>query len=1314
MSLHYRGVSFEILNPHKSLCRSKISSPEEAQRCSLDYFDEMSSDNSNKMERNSGAENPPSLQPEDQQRKPSLPRSVIDELLASPRRSEFQQDHASSSHSFLDNSPAPALHPEDEQRRPSLPRSMFDDPGASSPHQSEDRQGQAMSSLPPFDNTPAPTLQPEDEQRRPSLPRSVLDDLLASTSQNEQRQFSASGSLFDDLPAPAFQSEEQQRRPTPPRALFEDLPTAYTSITSRPPPLTSSPDYKNTENPFGRLPPCAEFPPTASQAISSGSLADQPGQIPYSVPFSSLEDGPPPVMVGPGHEPLTVTSPGFRSSKSSKELARSLTRRVSKFMSMNGLANKKTSLVFPARAGPEREPSTRSNRLTKGRPFSNLVRNKAARDSLTSQNARSSLTQDLNWRQPNFQSARGRIDKPNKIDEIVRKRYSGTGSKRNSLRQSINRPGSRLSTDFRYVNTSEVFDCHDGGSSSKETCVGAPQTQIGSGAGEVPDVPLPSPPRVGARFQGSRLHSVQSVLSSDVSYGNSSNLLQLPPGSSPSKVNRHSAIETVEEEPADQGDQSPKLMIATSGHETNGNAHPSPLASNPVFRDQNPYNNQMYANSIDMFNPYHDFSGELEASSSRIEPVYDQGEPSLLAGGVQDPTSSSLGAPEIDDLGPGGYQSSSSQNLSQQETSFWNLKPRLGLKGLKANNPFLKHRNSNTSTVDPNTQRVSISESVDRDGGQMKTSGGRVEVENDEEDDDAADWETVGAESQIFPGEPEYVFGQTDTGSSLANYSSYGSFMPENRFNPLNSQTDQFSRDSTPFNPARRGLAHSHRVHQESRNSRSGLPTDCRFPTIEEDVSVSNHNVLAPPAPTLSATTRNGPDPLLRGSLYKHPNPLDDPHRNPFQSTPPEIPQGYKAAKMKTQGYPETGIVNNNSELSEYQNPKDYEGSQNRDQVLRENDELVSSATAPRDITSFSSSAWITEFTSPTGPALSPSTFPHTSQFQNKTYLNTPHVVTGRSQADDNNSENFSLRSYIKTPGQPCPARASDSSPTPMPPNQPMVREVSNLASAAMSTSSTDRLLPATSVAEPSPGSLSKTFRTARERFRASRSKGNRLEEVVDEEEGRASRSCAGSARVPTAFPQPPPPTAKTSRLVRHKTPHRDDLVRERLRRMESTVLADYLPSASSRTGSRLAFPTSARTVGGGFPTQGSALSTVGDVEDPWFSVEEGHYVFSDPPRLLPVPDRRQSEPVSTIVVQGRLGRKLVWRSFLLPVLGLGVLLCIGMGVEASDRLMTWWSGGVVEEFHAKERALARRLVAAQGGILMTIIIVSVVVSLKL
>lgn len=1233
------------------------------------------------MERDSGAEKPSSLQPRDQQSGPSLPRSELTEFPTSPHQPQEHQDNASSCYSSLDDHQTLNPQPEDEQLRPSPLRSEFDD---------------------------LPTSAPQSQQSQPSPPRSI----------------------FDDLPAPAFVTEEQQRRPTPPRALFEDLPTAYTSITSRPPPCqqgksgTSSPDYNNAENPFGKLPPLPNFPDTPSHPVGSGSLLGEPGQIPYSVPFSSLKDGPPPIMVGPNQESHTSTSPEFQTSKSSKEIARSLTRRFSKFVSSSSLTNRKTSLAFPSLSGLERKPSDRPNRLTKSRPFSSLMRNKPGRDSLASHKARSSLTQDLNWNQPNFQSARGRVDKSNRIDEIVRKRYSGTGSKRNSLRQS--RPGSQLSSDFRYIDTSQVFDHYDEESSSKQTFVAAPEARVESGVGEAPDVPLPSPPRT--RFQNARPNSVQSAMSSDFSYGNSQNLLQLPPGSSLARVNRHSAIETVEEEPVYQ-DQPPEPMTTTSGRETVGNAHPSPLASNPVFGDRNPYNNHVYANSIDIFNPYHDFSGEVgAASSSRIGPAYNPGNPSLLAGGIQDPTSSSLGAPEVNDFGPGGSQSSSSQHLSQHGTSLWSLKPHLGMKGLKANNPFLKNRNSNTSAVDPNSQRISASESVDYTGGrQLEVSEERVNVDDgEEEEDDAADWETVGAESQIFPSSPEHVLGQTDTGSSLANYSSYGSFMPENRFNPLTSQTDQFSRDSTPFPQGRRALAHSQRPYQEYRSSHSGLPADYRFPTIEEDVSMSNQNVMAPPAPTLSATARNGLDPLsLRGSRYKHPSPLSEPHRNPFQSTPPEIPQGHHVAE-KTQGYPEAGMVNsNNSELNGDQNPGNYEEKQNREHVLRESDELVSSATAPRDITSFSSSAWITEVTSPTGPVPShySSTFPqtHLSQNHNNNHLvNSPtRVVPGRNQADDNNnSENFSLSSYIRyNQSQRGPAWASEPSPTPMPPNQHMVREGSNLVSAAMSTTSTDRLLPATSVAQSSPGSFSKTIRSARERFRAGRSKGTRLGETVDEEEGRTSRSCVGSEMEPTAVPHPPQhpqPTAKTGRLVRHKTPHRDDLVRERLRRMESTVLADYLPSASSRTGSRLAYPASARTVGGGFPRQGSALSTIGDTEDPWFSVEEGHYVFSDPPRLLPVPDRRRSEPVPTIVVQGRLGRKLVWGSFLVPVFGLGLLLCIGMGVEASDRLMTWWSDGVVEEFHNKERVLARRLFAAQASILMTIIVVTVVVSLKL
>ncbi|KAK2757630.1 hypothetical protein FQN54_004599 [Arachnomyces sp. PD_36] len=1205
----------------------------------------MSSNNGNTMERDSGAGDHPSLQPDDQQRRPSVPSYLFDELPA-PHRPEGDLAQSGPSHSPLNFPPVPRFQPEDKQRRPSLPRSMFDDPVTSTPHSN-------------------------DHQCQLPLP-------------------------FDDLPGPSFQTEEQQRRPTPPRALFEDLPTAYSSITSREPPVqlgkfpTPSPTCMNAENPFAHLGRLRDLPQTPSHLIRPGSLANQPGQTPYSIPFSSLQDGLPPIMVGPGYE---LPAPSEEQTASSKELAKTITKRFSKFLGINGQPNKKMSL--PARM------NSRRNKLTKSRPFSNLPGGSPARNSLGNHNARSSLTQDLNWNQPNFQGARGRVGKFYRVGELIDNRHGGASPKRISRRGNAHGAGSRLSTDFRCINNSELFRRLEENpviATDSERAVAKPS----SAAGQAPDFPLPSPPRIGARFDDARANSVQSILSSDLSYGNTRNLLHLPPEPSQARMNRLSAIETVEEEPASH-DQLPIPRINTSAHIIEGSSHPSPLGSNPVSPDRNPYNNQVFANSVDMFNPqYHDAADGIEPPADNMQSVYGAHDPTLAAGGVQDATSSSLAAPEVEDLGPGGSQSSSSQHLSQPGSSFWDLRPRARL---NRNNPFFNRGNNNTSTTDPSLEHAS--EFIEYELSQMERGESGVDVDDGEEDD-AADWETVGAESQIFPSEPvSYILGQEATGSSLANYSSYGSFMPE---------SSTFASPGSQVN--RRGITHSQRVHQESRSSRSALPSD-RFPTIEEDVSI-NQNVLSPPAPALSATTRDEPDPLcLRGSRYQHPTPINEPHRNPFRSTPPEIPQGQNVVEDGTQGYPTSGTINDSEFSNHHNNTHEHEreGSQNRDQGVRESDDLVSSATAPRDITSFSSSAWITEATTPHNDQnFSTSKFPSLPTTSLNTSQSPPvRVVAGSSgQADTVNSKSLALLgSYIQPNHRPFgPGPIRGPSPAASLPPSHLAREASNLVSTVRSTSSTDRLLPIQSV-KPSSGSFARTIRTARDRFRAARQKGsNRLEEggaVGEESEGRVSRDGVGS---PT--PIAPAPTAK-SRLVRNKTPHRDDLVRERLRRLESTVLADFLPSASSRMGAGLAFPSSARTTSGGF----RELEEGGEGE-PWFSVEEGRYIFSDPPRLLPVPNRQRqrqrqqrAEPRLIVVVQRLVGRKLVWGCFGLPVLGMGLLLCIGMRVPASDRFIRSWSHDVVSEFHEKERALARRLVAAQAFIFMAVIVIAVVFSLR-
>ncbi|KAL2216112.1 hypothetical protein M432DRAFT_641808 [Thermoascus aurantiacus ATCC 26904] len=148
-----------------------------------------------------------------------------------------------------------------------------------------------------------------------------------------------------------------------------------------------------------------------------------------------------------------------------------------------------------------------------------------------------------------------------------------------------------------------------------------------------------------------------------------------------------------------------------------------------------------------------------------------------------------------------------------------------------------------------------------------------------------------------------------------------------------------------------------------------------------------------------------------------------------------------------------------------------------------------------------------------------------------------------------------------------------------------------------------------------------------------------------------------------------------------------DAQVRERLRAMDTVVLADIArPRASVLLWD----------LQGSSPRRQGTTAANGDEETAcsspavWYWSSPG-YVFPEPPRLSQAPQRHaQASTMSNIVVQRRLGRVLLGVLSLLPLAGWIVVTLIGLGVSGPDRLMKWYSRGVVDSFHDRERRLAR------------------------
>jgi hypothetical protein len=77
------------------------------------------------------------------------------------------------------------------------------------------------------------------------------------------------------------------------------------------------------------------------------------------------------------------------------------------------------------------------------------------------------------------------------------------------------------------------------------------------------------------------------------------------------------------------------------------------------------------------------------------------------------------------------------------------------------------------------------------------------------------------------------------------------------------------------------------------------------------------------------------------------------------------------------------------------------------------------------------------------------------------------------------------------------------------------------------------------------------------------------------------------------------------------------------------------------------------------------------------------------------------------MVTQRRLGREIILGTSLAVPLGCVVLLLIGLGARGPDRLMKWWSGGIVDEFHEKERGFARKICVAYAVVLVMVAVVA-------
>lgn len=231
----------------------------------------------------------------------------------------------------------------------------------------------------------------------------------------------------------------------------------------------------------------------------------------------------------------------------------------------------------------------------------------------------------------------------------------------------------------------------------------------------------------------------------------------------------------------------------------------------------------------------------------------------------------------IQDLGPGGSQSSSSHNCLSGSGCYNLSAPRSGRIG----RPGFYHDSltSNTRDNSPDPMRGRARGPVMKNrgiGGSLSDTDSAgimsdAHVYDDVQAYDDKDWETV-AESQGFSRQgTQNVMGRRQTGSSLADYSDSGSLSPP-KLAPLFSHRVLQHPPHPRYAPRSFGLL---------RDKQSGELVLMPEYTFTDGAGFPNRNALGP---LTADSALNNP--------YQHPAPLSRDHAHPFVSSPPWMNSG--------------------------------------------------------------------------------------------------------------------------------------------------------------------------------------------------------------------------------------------------------------------------------------------------------------------------------------------------------------------------------------------------------------------------------------
>ncbi|KAI9877616.1 MAG: hypothetical protein M1830_003294 [Pleopsidium flavum] len=219
------------------------------------------------------------------------------------------------------------------------------------------------------------------------------------------------------------------------------------------------------------------------------------------------------------------------------------------------------------------------------------------------------------------------------------------------------------------------------------------------------------------------------------------------------------------------------------------------------------------------------------------------------------------------DLGPGGSQSLSSGGPLSQPGSY-----RSNQDDFEDSSNRGLSRNAMDSTVwyGGSKGKGSFASSLLGTNSAGSPSEGRItgEIVRDASD---ADWETVGESHQFSRQNTRDTLAQGQTGSSLADYSSFESLRTE-----VHKWTPSAAGQQVLQHPADRRYHHSSFLHKDAQSGDVVLLPEYTF---TGGAGFPNRNALTPPV--MANSFVNNP--------YQHPTPLSKDHVHPFNSSPPPI-----------------------------------------------------------------------------------------------------------------------------------------------------------------------------------------------------------------------------------------------------------------------------------------------------------------------------------------------------------------------------------------------------------------------------------------